>query len=104
MILHLLNSVFTFYEGEIIKHEFVLFSHNAPVRFKIGEYIPQHLKNAWKNYFKLQRHMPDIHSVKPFSCEKCGKVNLRKNILKRHMTDIHRVVKPFFCEECAKVI
>ena len=43
-----------------------------------------------------------VHSVKPFSCEECGKVNLRKNILKRHMTDIHCVVKPFAVKNVQK--
>ena len=36
------------------------------------------------------------------SCEICGKIMSSKNILQRHMTDIHSEFKPFTCDVCGK--
>ena len=46
-----------------------------------------------------------VQQAKPsekYTCDLCGKELSTKNILQRHMIDIHSEVKPFTCDVCCK--
>lgn len=53
------------------------------------------------NWKKLQLHMFDHTSERPFSCEKCGRGFKEESKLKRHYL-IHNGLKPFSCKFCNK--
>ena len=58
-----------------------------------GKYFPN-----WK---KLQLHMLDHTTDRPFKCDECGKGFKEETKLKRHMI-IHTGEKPFKCNYCSK--
>jgi len=53
---------------------------------------------SWK---KLQMHMYDHTSDRPFSCEECGRGFKEESKLRRHSL-IHSGIKPFNCSHCGK--
>lgn len=53
------------------------------------------------NWKKLQLHMFDHTSERPFNCEKCGRGFKEESKLKRHSL-IHSGLKPFSCQFCKK--
>ena len=51
----------------------------------------------------LQKHLTDIHcEIKLFCCKECGKDIPSKSILQRHTTNIHCEEENIFCEACGK--
>eukprot|EP01029_Cantina_marsupialis_P026882 TRINITY_DN734_c0_g2_i1.p1 TRINITY_DN734_c0_g2~~TRINITY_DN734_c0_g2_i1.p1 ORF type:complete len:355 (-),score=107.56 TRINITY_DN734_c0_g2_i1:198-1262(-) len=51
----------------------------------------------------LERHIHDVHKKeKPYGCEECSEKFAQKQALKRHILTVHKKKKPYECEECGR--
>lgn len=53
---------------------------------------------------QVAKHMSDVHSTKPASCQLCGKVFKQALYLKRHQSNVHKEdsEKKWKCGVCGK--